>query len=182
MKQKITMNNEPTLRDIYDMMVRLNDRMERIERNIESNHDISWSTDHLKTISDWTGGAIVNLDHLSCLFETDNNTLPAFKKCIMFNRETADNELPVRKHKNTVYVLNDDRRWAKWNDENTRLFIQVIWQKFIGLDVNTPPDPSCGDDINLLRRKSVIGMRKTLYDVKKNRAQINAWIGTLAQN
>ena len=182
MKQKIIMNSEPTLRDIYDMMVKLNDRMERLERNMESNPDIGWSMEHLKTISDWADDAVVNHDHLSCLFETDNNTLIAFKKCVVFNRDELDSELPVRKRKNTVYVLNDDRRWVKWSDENTRLFIQVIWQKFIGLDVNTPADPSFDDDINLLRRKTVIGMRKTLYDVKKNRSHITAWIGTLAQN
>ena len=176
------MNSEPTLRDLYDMMVKLNDRMERIERNMVSNPDMAWSTEDLKPMSDWIRDVVVNGDHLSCLFETDNNSFTAFKQCILFNRDELGNELPVRKHKNTVYVLNDDRRWVKWNDENTRLLVQIIWQKFVGLDVNTPADPSCDVDMNLLRRKSVIGMRKTLYDVKKNRAQINAWIGTLAQN
>ncbi len=163
------------------MMVQMNARMERLERRIEHiqacNTDISWSTDNLQSLSGWVKDATVNADHLDCLFETDNNTMNAFKKCVLFNRD-----MPIRKHKTTVYTLNNDKRWVKWDDENTRIIIQVIWQKFIGLDVETGPDPLYGDDVNLLRRKSVISMRKNLYDVKKNRAQITTWIGTLAQN
>lgn len=166
------------MRDLYDMMVQMNARMERLERRIEtSNTDVSWSTENLQSLSDWVKGATVNADHLDCLFETDNNATNAFKKCVLFNRD-----MPIRKHKNTVYTLNNDRIWVKWDDENTRIIIQVVWQKFIGLDLETGPNPSCDDDANLLRRKSVIEMRKKLYDIKKNRTQITAWIGTIAQN
>ena len=184
------MNNEPTNRELYILITHLNDKIERLERelsclkyNHNCNRDIStWTTDNIKPIIEWTKGIIVKEEHLQYMFETDNNTLNAFKKCVLDNIELHVNCLPIRKHKNRIHVLDGDRNWVKWDDDNTRMFIQIIWQKFIGVDLNLKPDPSVGEEMRDLQRKHVIGMRKFLYDIKKNRLHIVNWIKNTIEN
>ena len=84
--------------------------------------------------------------------------------------------MPIRKHKNTIYVFNDDLKWVQWSDENLKTLIEEIWRKFVGLQVGTQYDASVDEDMRDLHRKQTIGMRKTLFDIKKNRTELTSWI------
>ena len=174
-------NQEPTIKDLYELMLEMSRKIDIIERSINAGGTPSckWADDQPRSLLEWTRACIVTSEHLTNLFESNNNTVNTFKTSVTYNHNLPNNEMPIRKHKNIIYVFNDDMKWVQWSDENMKTLIEEIWRKFVGLQLRTQYDASVDEDIRDLHRKQTIGMRQTLFDIKKNRAELTSWINHL---
>jgi hypothetical protein len=70
-------------------------------------------------------------------------------------------------------VFGENNEWSLWEEENLKLLIGEIWRKFIRIHLNIVPD---NEDIHLAQKKHILDMRRTLFDVKKNRHELNQWL------
>lgn len=178
------MNTEPTITDLYNLIGKLNDKIDRLERKVEqintqTNNGPTWSTENVKSMIEWAKDAEINPEHMQCMFNMNINTIDAFKRCVLYNHDQSGEVAPFRRYRNRTYVMDDESKWVKWTDEHTRILITIIWQKFVGVELTYEHE---NDDIRMLSKKRVVGMRKELYEIKKNRVDINRWIGTIVQN
>ena len=175
------MCEEPTIKDLYELLLNLSSKIDRIERTMNAGGMpvCEWTGDKPTSLLDWARACVITSDHVCGLFEMDNNTVKTFKTCVLYNHTQANNEIPIRKHKNTVYVFNEDMKWVQWSDDNMKTLIEEIWKKFVGFQLRMQYDASVDEDMRDLHRKQIIGMRKTLFDIKKNRAELTSWIKQL---
>ena len=156
------MCEEPTIKDLYELLLNLSSKIDRIERTMNAGGMpvCEWTGDKPTSLLEWARACVITSDHVCGLFEMDN-------------------EIPIRKHKNTVYVFNEDMKWVQWSDDNMKTLIEEIWKKFVGFQLRMQYDASVDEDMRDLHRKQIIGMRKTLFDIKKNRAELTSWIKQL---
>jgi hypothetical protein len=78
-------------------------------------------------------------------------------------------------NKNVLYVF-DENGWSKWTDEHLRLVVKNIWQKFVYVHMNTPVDLSVEEELRDFHRKKIIELRKTVYEIKKNRVEFARYL------
>jgi len=178
---KQIMCEEPTIKDLYELMLTLSNKIDRIERTMHAGGipTCEWANDKPSSLLEWARACIITSDHITNLFEMNNNTVNSFKACVLYNHSLSNNKIPIRKHKNMVYVFNEDMKWVQWSDDNMKTLTEEIWKKFVGFQLRMQYDASIDEDMRDLHRKQIIGMQKTLFDIKKKRAELTSWIKQL---
>jgi hypothetical protein len=166
------MTNEPSLKDLYDLILQLNAKIDRMEQAIKTNTN-SFSTDIPEsTIIEWISNCEVSKEDIGMVYD-NNGCIAAIKNCILRNHNTVT--IPLIYNKNTLYVY-ESSGWSKWTEEHLHVLIRDIWRKFVYFHMHAESDPSIDDDMKDFQRKRILEMRQKIYDVKKNRLDMYRWI------
>ncbi len=156
--------------NLYDLILKLTQRIERLEKIVQSNPlpDVPATN-----LTEWINNCIITEEDIEMAYE-NNGHIRAMRNCILRNHETSP--LPILFHKNKLYVYETDT-WEKWcNTTHLHILVRDVWRKFLKLHMNTPPDLTLEEDMRDLQRKRILEMRQQIYEVKKNRADMYRWI------
>lgn len=163
----------PTITDLCELIQKLSDKIDRLENVIKTNNcamGIGFNTPEVN-IEEWTRNCTVRQEDVDTVYR--DGGLDAMKNCVLYNNSLS--HIPVMMNKNVLYVF-DENGWSKWTDEHLRLVIKNIWQKFVYIHMNTPVDQSVEEELRDFHRKKIIELRKTVYDVKKNRIEFARYL------
>ena len=168
------MSNEPSLRDLYELILQLNAKIDRMEKTIKINKSAnSFSVDvPASNIVEWIENCQVNTEDIGMVYD-ENGCVAAIKNCILRNHNTSP--IPLAYIKNKLYVY-ESCEWSKWTEDNLHVLVRDIWRKFVYLHMHTEPDPSLEDEIKDFHRGRILEMRKKIYEVKNNRVDMHRWI------
>ena len=173
------MAHEPSLKDLYDLVLQLNakiDRMEKTIKTITNTNTNSFSADVPEsTIVEWIVNCEVNEEDISMVYD-NNGCISAIKNCILRNNDTTP--IPIISNKNTLYVY-ESSGWSKWTEEHLHVLVRDIWRKFVFLHIHAEPDPLLEDDMKDFQRRRILEMRQKIYDIKKNRVDMYRWIKSM---
>jgi hypothetical protein len=122
-------------------------------------------------IEEWTRNCTVRQEDVDTVYR--DGELNAMKNCVLYNNGLSP--IPLMINKNVLYVF-DENGWSRWTDEHIRTLTRIIWQKFVYLHMNTPPDKSLEQELLDFHRKKIINIWKTVYDVKKNRMEFARYL------
>lgn len=163
----------PTIADLCELIHKLSDKIDRLEKVINTNNcvmGIGMNTPEVN-IEEWIRNCSVRQDDIDTVYR--DGGLDAMKNCVLYNNGLAS--IPLIMNKNTLYVF-DENGWSKWTDEHLRTIIIKVWQKFVYVHMNTPVDPSVEEELRDFHRKKILELRKTVYDVKKNRIEFARYL------
>ena len=164
----------PTIADLCELIQKLSDKIDRLEKVIIKTNNCAIGMDFNTpevNIEEWIRNCSVRQDDIDTVYR--DGGLDAMKNCVLYNNGLAS--IPLIMNKNTLYVF-DENGWSKWTDEHLRTIIIKVWQKFVYVHMNTPVDPSVEEELRDFHRKKIIEMRKTVYDVKKNRVEFARYL------
>ena len=156
--------------DLYKLILQLTDRVNRLEKMVQSNPIIDAPS---MDISEWIENCVVTAEDVEMVYE-NNGYANAIRSCI--TRNHTNMPIPIMIHKNSLYVYKSNC-WEKWdNTTHIHVLIRDIWRKFVKLHMHTPSDPTLEGEIHDIQRKRILEMRQKLYDVKKNRMELCRWL------
>lgn len=164
---------DPTIADLCELIQKLSDKIDRLEKVIKTNGcamGMGFNTPEVN-IDDWSRNFVVREDDVETVYR--DGGLDAMKNCVLYNNSLSS--IPLTMNKNILYVF-EETGWSKWTEEHLRTLIKNIWQKFVYIHMNTPVDPSVEEELRDFHRKKIIEMRKTVYDVKKNRVEFARYL------
>ena len=166
------MSNEPSLKELYDLILQLNTKIDRMERAIKTNtHSLSVDVPE-GNMADWIENCQVTTVDLGMVYD-NNGCVAALKNCILRNHNTSP--IPLAYIKNTLYVY-ESCGWSKWTEEHLHVLVRDIWRKFLYVHMHAEPDPLLEDEMKDFQRSRILEMRKKIYEVKNNRADMYRWI------
>ena len=173
------MAHEPSLKDLYDLVLQLNAKIDRMEKTIKTikntNTNIFSEDVHESTIVEWIVNCEVNEEDIGMVYD-NNGCIAAIKNCILRNNYTTP--IPIISNKNTLYVY-ESSGWSKWTEEHLHVLVRDIWRKFVFLHIHAEPDPLLEDDMKDFQRRRILEMRQKIYDIKKNRVDMYRWIKSM---
>ena len=166
------MNNEPCMKDLYELVLKLNDKIDRLETIIKSNNcSFTIDTPPATDIIEWTKNSAIIMDDMDVLY--NSHCIDAMKKFILRNHNTSP--IPIMFKKNTLYVY-EVSGWIKFSEEHLSIMVRDIWCKFLSIHMQIKNDMSIEETVRDYRMKHTLEMRLNIYDVKKNRAELLRWI------
>ena len=160
--------------EIRDLIQKLYNKIEVLEKKIDTlSLNSNKPSQNLrppppKNFDDWVSDITVSDD---VVLHITSGTTQAFQNAIKSHLTSED--APIYKHNNKLYVFGENNQWSLWEEENLKLLIREIWRKFIRIHLNIVPD---NEDIHLAQKKLILDMRRTLFDVKKNKHELNQWL------
>lgn len=160
--------------DIRDLLQKLYNKIEVLEKKIDilssnsNKHTQNLRPPPPKNLSEWVSDITVSDD---VVLHIMNGTVRAFQAALKPHLTSED--APIYKHNNKLYVFGDNNEWSLWDEENLKILIGDIWRKFMRIHLNIVPD---NEDIHIAQKKYILDMRRTLFDVKKNRQELNQWL------
>ena len=160
--------------EIRDLIQKLYNKIEVLEKKIDTlslnsnKHSQNLRPPPPKNLSDWVSDITVSDD---VVLHITSGTTQAFQNALKSHLTSED--APIYKQNNKLYVFDENNQWSLWEEENLKILILEIWRKFIRIHLNIVPD---NEDIHLAQKKLILEMRRTLFDVKKNRHELNKWL------
>ena len=158
---------EPTIAELYELVRSLHAKIDKLTA-VQTNATQLSKPEY--NLVDWIKQCVVSKEHLTAVFE--NRHIEAFQQCVSDNCQTCP--APIAYINKAVFVYDDTNAWTKLSDEHLRVLIRDIWRRFVFYNLNTPSEAE--DEIQDLNRRLIIDMRRVLYDVRKNRAELMRWV------
>lgn len=160
--------------ELRNLIQKLYNKIEVLEKKIDTlslnsnKHSQNIRPPPPKNLTEWVSDITISND---VVLHITSGTTQAFQTALKSHLTSEDS--PIYKHNNKLYVFGDNNEWSLWEEENLRLLIREIWRKFIRIHLNIVPD---NEDIHLAQKKLILDMRRTLFDVKKNRHELIQWL------
>jgi hypothetical protein len=160
--------------ELRNLIQKLYNKIEVLEKKIDTltlnsnKHTQNLRPPPPKNLTEWVSDITVSND---AVLHIMSGTAQAFQTALKPHITSED--APIYKHNNKLYVFGENNEWSLWEEENLKLLIGEIWRKFIRIHLNIVPD---NEDIHLAQKKHILDMRRTLFDVKKNRHELNQWL------
>jgi len=177
---------EPSNADLYNIIHRLNGKIENLERKIDKitenrefnveKHRSKLGLDTPELFEDWSTTFNISRDHYELVFALSGGVVEAFKQMLLDN---IDENTPLFKYKRAVYVymlVDGEPEWCLFNEENLRIITQEIWRKTLAFQLahlNTDDD---NDDVRDVKRRVVLQMRQKLFETRKTKQYIYKWL------
>ena len=160
--------------ELRDLIQKLYNKIEVLEKKIDTlslnsiKHNQNIRPPPPKNFDDWVSDITVSDD---VVLHITSGTTQAFQNALKSHLTSED--APIYKQNNKLYVFDENNQWSLWEEENLKILILEIWRKFIRIHLNIVPD---NEDIHRAQKKLILEMRRTLFDVKKNRHELNKWL------
>lgn len=159
---------EPTIAELYELVRSLHAKIDKLSVGGQTTSALP---NPELNLADWIHQCVVTKEHLE--IAVDNRQIEAFQQCILYNSVVM--QLPIATIDKKTLVYDDTGKWTKITDEHLRVLIRDMWRKFVHYNLSTLSETS-DDDTQDVRRRMIIDMRRILYDVRKNRAEVMRWI------
>lgn len=160
--------------ELRNLIQKLYNKIEVLEKKIDTlslnsnKHSQNIRPPPPKNFTEWVSDITISDD---AVLHIMSGTLQAFQNALKIPLTTED--VPIYKHNNKLYVFDENNEWSLWEEENLIILIREIWRKFIRIHLTIVPD---NEEIHLAQKKLILDMRRTLFDVKKNRHELNQWL------
>lgn len=183
------MTYEPTNAELYSVIKQLCNKIENLETKINKlGENRETNIDKLRrrqglhetpdVYSDWLSFIKVNNNHYDNLFTLHGGIIKTFNDIILEHIK-ASGVIPLYKHNKHLYVylmVDGEPEWYLFDNDNLVKMVQEVWRKLLAFQLGVINDDKEDDEIKDQKRRIVLQIRKTLCDVKSNKAIISKWI------
>lgn len=174
------MSLEPSNRDIYELLLKLDSKINHIQSQINSFGNNNFEIVPNLSIEKWMDSTLFEKQFLDSLITEDNKDVDCFKDLILFNHKKETIPLTIKNKVLYVYCCeNETYKWEKFDDFHLKYIIVQVWQKFLDYYLNNESYQKIEQNIRDLQQLKVLKMRYNLYEIQKNRKTILKFLFTL---
>ena len=174
------MSFEPSNRDIYELLLKLDSKINHIQSQINSFGNNNFEIVPNLSIEKWLDSTSFEKQFLDSLITQDNKDVDCLQEFILFNHKKEN--IPITIKNKVLYVYcyeNETYKWEKFDDFHLKYIIVNIWQKFLNYYLNNESYQKIEQNIRDLQQLKVLKMRYNLYEIQKNRKTILKFLFTL---
>ena len=174
------MSFEPSNRDIYELLLKLDSKINHIQSQINSFGNNNFEIVPNLSIEKWMDSTLFEKQFLDSLITEDNKDVDCLQEFILFNHKKEN--IPITIKNKVLYVYcyeNETYKWEKFDDFHLKYIIVNIWQKFLDYYLNNESYQKIEQNIRDLQQLKVLKMRYNLYEIQKNRKTILKFLFTL---